>query len=99
MGEPNITTEQPLSVATEDLMRSIETNNRKARNFGIIAILLLVLIITIGVVGIYKQNTIAVNNQRHIDCIIKLSETPLPANERAKFIDNLNNTCQIRFTK
>lgn len=49
--------------------------------------------------SVKTQNRLAYQNKNHIDCIIKLSETPLPPNERAKFISNLNNTCQIKFVK
>ncbi len=53
-----------------------------------------------------QNKAIAAQNQKlaaeatnHINCIIKLSETPLGNGDRAKYIDNFNNTCQIRFVK
>ncbi len=69
------------------------------------AVLVLASLVLVGF-GINQNNKLAAQNKQlaseakqHLDCIIKLSETPLGVNDRAKFIDNLNNTCQIKFTQ
>lgn len=100
MTETTTTAEQPLTIATEDLMKTIEKNNRKARNLGGLAIVMLLIIITIGVIGIYQQNSIAKANKNHIDCIIKDLSTPLPSDKKSRVIDyktRLTADCKIKF--
>lgn len=85
-----------LSETNQEILNAIEKSNKKRRfwaNIGYAALLLAIFL------GIYYQFSLAAKNTRHIDCIIKLSETPLKPGDRAKYIDNLNNTCQIKFIK
>lgn len=99
MNEPKKTSEEPLSDATRSLISSIENKNLKARLWAAFAMLLLLAAVILGVVGIYKQNQIAGQNQKHIDCIVKLFTKPLPPGARARTISNPSTTCNINFTQ
>jgi len=52
------------------------------------------ILLTVGVVGIYRQNQIAYQNKAHIDCIVKLLATPAKPGQ-TRHIANLA-TCNIK---
>lgn len=59
------------------------------------------IILALGVIGIFYQNHYALQNKKHIDCIIKDLATPPPPGTPAtarKYIDNLQTDCNIKFT-
>lgn len=85
-----------LDKTTQEIISTIESKDRRFRFWGYLSLTLLLIV---GVVGIYKQNEIATKNQQHIDCIVKLFTTPLPANERSRTIQNPSSTCDIKFTQ
>lgn len=87
---------QHLDSATQAIIMRIDKNDRRLRISGFITLAILLIV---GIIGIYHQNQLAQESKQHIDCIIKLTETPLGAGDRSKYIDNLNNTCRIRFTQ
>lgn len=100
MGETKITAEVPLTEATSDLISRIEKANSKSRVVGLITLALITVLVGLGVLGIYKQNTIAKTTQEHTDCIIKDLSTPLPAGSTHKYIDiqsRLTADCHIKF--
>lgn len=84
-----------LDETTQALLVSIEQKDRKRRFWYTIAFLML---LTVGIAGVYYQNYLAAQNKEHIDCIIKDLSTPLPQNSRSKYIDVLSNECHIKFT-
>lgn len=86
---------QHLDEATQTIIRRIDTNDRRLRLW---AFFTLALLLTVGVVGIYKQNTIATANKKHIDCIIKDLATPQKPGTNHKYIVNLQTDCNIKFT-
>ena len=87
---------QHLDTATQAIVQRIDKNNSRLLFSGFLT---LIILLAVGIIGIYYQNKLATQNKQHIDCIIKLSETPLPSDSRSKFITDLNNTCKINFTK
>lgn len=82
-----------------EIQAILDSQKRKFNLFYFFLVLFYTSLLIVGMFGIYKQNQIAQQNKNHLDCIIKLSETPLGPTDRAKYIDNLNNTCQVRFVK
>ena len=89
-----------LTDATAGLIAKIEKANAKARIVGAVTIFLILVLVGIGVAGIYKQNQIAAANKDHIDCIIKDLSTPLPPGAKARVIDyqsRLTADCKIKF--
>lgn len=100
--ETKTTADVPLTEATSDLMSKIEHANSKARTVGMITIALILLLVALGVIGIYKQNQLAAQAKDHIDCIIKDLSTPIPANAKSKYIDyqtRLSADCHIKFVQ
>lgn len=49
--------------------------------------------------SITKQNQIATDNKKHIDCVVKLFTTPLPPNARSRTISDPSSTCSINFSQ
>lgn len=85
---------QHLDEATQTIIRRIDKNDRRLRTSAYIFMSTLLII---GIAGIFYQNHIANKNQQHIDCIVKLFTTPLPANARSRAIENPSTTCNIKF--
>ena len=85
-----------LDTATQETLTTIRQKDARFRRMAMVFFIVLV---AVGVAGLYYQNHLAAQNKQHIDCIIKLSETPLGPTDRAKYISTLNNTCQIKFVK
>lgn len=85
-----------LDKETQKLLTSVRNKNTKAIRWFIVSWTLL---FVVGVTGILYQNDIARSNKQHIDCIVKLFTTPLPAGARARSISNPSTTCNIKFTK
>lgn len=79
--------------ATQSLIKSIETKDRRLRVWFVVSWTILLLI---GIVGIYKQNQIANQNKQHIDCIVKLFVTPTPPNTLHKVIIDPEGQCEIK---
>jgi hypothetical protein len=71
----------------------------KDKRFRLWAGILLTLVLSLGIIGIYRQNQIATKNQQHIDCIVKLFTTSLPTTAHARIITNPSTTCDIKFTQ
>lgn len=84
-----------LDLATQEIISRININDRRLRFWGFIT---LTLLLTLGLVGIYKQNQIANQNKQHIDCIVKLLATPLPQGTRSRVLSNPSTSCNIKFT-
>lgn len=97
MTELKPASQDPLALDTDALMRSIASKNHKFRIWAAISMLLLIITIIIGVVGIFQQNSIATNNKKHIDCIVKLLATPQKPGTTHKFITDASQTCNINF--
>lgn len=83
-----------------------DSAHRKYTVALVLGIIAFSILFTVGVVGLYKQNEnlnrqeiIAKHNQQHIDCIVKLFTTPLPANARSRSISNPATTCNIQFNQ
>lgn len=96
----NKTSDVSLTDATAGLIAKIEKANYRARVVGAVTIFLVLVLVGIGVAGIYRQNQIAVENKNHIDCIIKDLSMPLPAAAKARVIDYqapLQADCKIEF--
>lgn len=85
-----------LDTATQDLLATVKNKNNKAIKWFVISWTLL---FALGVFGIFKQNQIANANKTHIDCIVKLLATPLPAGSKSRVLTNPSTTCNIRFTQ
>lgn len=83
-----------LDEATQALIQSIEAKDRRFRRWFILSWTVL---LVIGIAGIYRQNDIASQNQKHIDCIVKLFTTPLPASAHSRQIANPSTSCNIKF--
>lgn len=90
--------QDPQNMAIEAALLSRTKNARKFILWASIATLLLIAILGIGVIGIYKQNQLALANKQHIDCIIKDLATPQKPGTSHKFISDLSTQCNIRFT-
>lgn len=100
--ETKTTADISLTQATSDLMTKIEKANVRARNVGLATLVLVTVLVGLGVVGIYKQNQLASDNKKHIDCIIKDLATPPPKGtppDARKYITNLETDCNIQFTE
>ncbi|CAB4152085.1 hypothetical protein UFOVP585_51 [uncultured Caudovirales phage] len=80
---------------TRDLLDSAKKMNRRATTAFVICWSVLLIV---GIVGIYRQNTIAGQNKAHIDCIVKLLATPIPEGSDRKVIEDLDGQCNVRFT-
>lgn len=78
-----------LNDVTESILKDIRTKDIKFRTS---LILTLIVLLGLGVFGIYKQNEIANQNKAHIDCIVKLFTSPTRATE---VITNSTSTCDI----
>ncbi len=89
---------QHLDQATQSILLKIDINDRRLR---LSAYAFMSLLLIIGIAGIFYQNHLATESKRHIDCIIKLSETPIPKDAHSRYIaiNTINNTCQIKFNK
>lgn len=85
-----------LDKETQELLASVRNKNTKALRWFVASWTILFIV---GVAGIFYQNEIANANKQHIDCIVKLFTTPLPANDRARSIANPSTSCDIKFTK
>lgn len=91
-----------LDETTRELLASIEHKDKRSRQWQMFAFSALLLV---GVIGIYKQNQIAGQSKKHIDCIIKDLATPPPKNaspNAKKYIDirsTLSSDCSIKFTQ
>lgn len=83
-----------LDEATQALIQRIEHKDRRFRRWFIISWTVLLII---GIAGIYRQNEIAIENQKHIDCIVKLFTTPLPTSAHSRQISNPSTSCNIKF--
>lgn len=86
-------------VLDETIQQQLARQDHKDRRFRGSAYILLGLLVTLGIIGIYRQNQIATKNQQHIDCIVKLFTTPLPSSARARTIENPSSTCNIKFSQ
>lgn len=84
-------------VLDDTIQEQLARQDHKDKRFRTSAYILLALVITLGVIGIYRQNQIATENQKHIDCIVKLFTTPLPATAHSRAIENPSTTCNIKF--
>lgn len=87
-----------LDETTQALLASMEKNDRKHRFWQNIA---LISLLFLAVLGLGYQDYLAQQSKHHIDCIIKLSETPIPADAKSRYIaiNTINDTCQIKFTR
>lgn len=85
-----------LSDANRELLEAIEHNNQRRRFWASVAFG--AVMIAIGL-GIFYQFELATKNTKHIDCVVKLFTTPLPANARSRTISNPSTTCNINFSK
>lgn len=83
-----------LDSTTRELLRSIEHKDSRRRFWATVAFLCL---ITVGIIGIYRQNQLADQNKQHIDCIVKLLATPQRPGTTHKFISDPVQTCNIKF--
>lgn len=84
-----------LDDATQKLLGDVKRKNNRATRWFVISWTVLLLV---GIGGIFYQNYIANANKRHIDCIVKLLASPLPAGARARVLTNPSTTCNIKFT-
>lgn len=84
-----------LDATTQALLADIAIKDRKQRFWASVAFALLMVV---GVVGLYYQNYLSVQNKAHIDCIIKDLATPRPPDTQQKYIELLGNECHIKFT-
>lgn len=86
-----------LDAASQDLRASAKKKWNRAIVLCCVAFLIL---LSIGVAGIFYQNHYALESKNHIDCIIKDLSTPLPAGAKSRVIDyqtRLNADCKIKF--
>lgn len=80
--------------------RTVIDNAKKKNNRAVFVLAICyAILVAVGIAGIYQQNRIAQQNKQHIDCIVKLLATPLPANQQHKVIDYLGGECHITFTQ
>lgn len=84
-----------LDKATQELIESIRIKDARFRKWFLITWTILLLV---GIFGIYKQNQLAAQNQKHIDCVVKLFTVPLPKDARSRAIVNPSTTCDIKFS-
>ena len=84
-----------LDIATQLQLAKIERKDRRYRMWATVAFGIL---FTVGILGIYYQNTLAQQNKTHIDCIVKLLATPIPVGKSQKVIVDALGTCNIRTT-
>lgn len=90
---------QHLDAATQAIIGRL---NKSDKRLKVVAFIILVFLLTVGVIGILYQNHYALQNKKHIDCIIKDLATPPPKGtppDARKYIANLETDCQIKFTK
>jgi hypothetical protein len=85
-----------LDDTTQTLIRHIETKDRRFRFWSST---LLIVLLLIGIAGIYKQNQIAQENANHINCIVKLFTTPLPSQDKSRTLVNADTTCNVKFVQ
>lgn len=85
-----------LDEATQATIESVKKKNYRAIQWFIISWTIL---FSLAVFGIYKQNEIAAQNKKHIDCIIKDLATPQKPGTSHKYIENLSTDCNIKFTQ
>lgn len=92
-------------VLDDTIQEILARQDHKDRRFRFSAYTLLGLLLILGILlllrlntSINLQNKIAIKNQQHIDCIVKLFTTPLPASAHARTISNPSTTCDINFT-
>lgn len=90
-----------LDEETQALLHSVKRKNSRATTWFVVCFMLLFLLGSITYLrvnqSITKQNQIAAKNQQHIDCIVKLFTTPLPATAKSRTISNPSTTCNINF--
>lgn len=97
-----------LNKETQDLMDYIRAKDKWFRRWLGLTAVAIALILCIVILrqnqtinkqneAIKLQNEIALKNQTHIDCIVKLFTTPLPPNTRSRTISNPSTTCNINF--
>lgn len=86
-------------VLDDTIQEILSRQEHKDRRFRLSAYILLGLVLSLGVIGIFEQNHIANQNKQHIDCVVKLFTTPLPVTYRSRTITNPGTTCDIRFSK
>lgn len=85
-----------LDAETQAVLASVKHKNGLAIGAFIVCWSALLLV---GIIGIYRQNQIAQTNKEHIDCIVKLLATPIPADKQHKIITDATNSCGILFTE
>lgn len=86
---------QHLDEATQAILHKL---NKSDIRLQISAFVLLFIVVTSGVAGIFYQNHYALQNKRHIDCIIKDLATPQKPGTTHKYITDLQTECNIKFT-
>lgn len=85
-----------LDTQTQDLLNSVRKKNNKAVTWFVVCFLVL---FTVGIGGIWRQNQLAEQNKAHIDCIIKDLATPIPPGAKNRVITHPQSFCGIIFTK
>lgn len=79
---------------TQAILSHVRRSNTKAIRWFIACWTILLFV---GIFGIYKQVEIALHNQQHLDCIVKLLGTPQPSGTNHKFITDASQECNIKF--
>lgn len=82
----------------ENSIAEVARKNRSFRAWATISLVALFATLTLSVVAIYQQNHLANQSKTHLDCIVKLFSTPIPADKKTRFISDPNNTCGIKFS-
>lgn len=88
-----------LSDSNQALLDAIEHNNRRRRFWANVASVAILFAISLG---IFYQFSLAAQNKKHIDCIIKDLATPPPPGtspNAKKYISDLATECNIKFTQ
>lgn len=83
-----------LDYETRAVLTAVTKKNTNAVRWFVISWTIL---FAVGVFGIYKQNQIASQNKKHIDCIVKLFTTPLPTTAHSRAISDSSGSCTIKF--
>lgn len=86
----------------DEASQTLRASAKKKWNRAIVlAIIAFMILLSIGIVGIFYQNHIATQSKNHIDCIIKDLSTPQAPGTTHKYIDyqtRLSSDCKIKFT-
>lgn len=82
----------------EDSIAEVSRKNRNFRLWASVSLVALLITLALSVAALYQQNHLAAQNKDHLDCIVKLFSTPLPADKKTRFISDPNHTCGIKFT-